>query len=84
MKIRITEIPHWNYSDVHQLKLSMLKQALEEIADRRRSIKMRDEAREWLFDENPDNPFSARKCAIAGGYDIDRLRELLSFLTRYS
>lgn len=83
MKIRVNEVPHWNKTDIHVLKLSMLKQALGELADRRMSPRIRKEAIDWLFEENLSNPFNARECARAGGYDIDRLRDNLQGLIRH-
>lgn len=73
--------PNWTEQDIDELRLGMIKSALEEIRDNRRSLPMRKEAYWWLMSNDSDNPMSALNCCLALGLDIHRLRYLMNRLT---
>ncbi|WP_318408870.1 hypothetical protein [Photobacterium leiognathi] len=64
----------WTDDDVTDLMEGMLKSALLDIADGRKSKVMKDEAIEWLIRDDYSSAFSACNCCKALGYDIDLLR----------
>lgn len=64
----------WTDDDVTELMSGMLKSALEDIADGRKSKTMKDEAIEWLMRDDYSSAFSACNCCKSLGYDIDLLR----------
>lgn len=64
----------WTDDDVTELMSGMLKSALEDIADGRKSKAMKDEAIEWLMRDDYTYAFSACNCCKKLGYDIDILR----------
>ncbi|MGR5178866.1 hypothetical protein [Vibrio mediterranei] len=63
----------WTREEVIQIQKAMLKQALSEVRDGRRSKAMREEAWNWLMSDD-DHPFCSRICAANNGLDIDILR----------
>lgn len=72
----------WEADEILILQQKMLLLALEEIRDRRKSAEMRLEAWNWLFSDNDELPFSARRCALNSGYDIDNIRYLIKRLVK--
>lgn len=74
----------WTYDEIIAIQKAMLKQALVEIRDKRRSRQMREEAWRWLF--SPEHHyFSADVCAANNNYDIDVIRaQVRRFVTDLS
>ncbi|MEZ9863864.1 hypothetical protein AB4525_08235 [Vibrio breoganii] len=72
---------NWEDEEVIAIQLAMIKQALNELNDHRRSEKMRKEAWDWLFSDE-DHPFCSRLCASNNGLDIDCLRSLVRRLVK--
>lgn len=70
----------WTNSDIDELMLGMLTTALDEIRDRRKSIAMQKEAKEWLMQDDEHSPFSALNCCRSLGLDLSRLRDLTNNL----
>lgn len=66
----------WEDQEVLKMQKAMLVLTLNEIRDRRKSKKMRQEAWDWLFSDE-DHPFSSEVCATNNGYDINELRSLV-------
>ena len=64
----------WRDNEVQELQYDMLVLALEEIRDHRKSTKMRQEAWDWLMNDNEGYAFSSHICALANGLDIDAIR----------
>lgn len=69
----------WQEKEIISIQNAMLKQAIAEVRDRRKSQTMRQEAWQWLMNDE-DTPFAARLCAENNGYDIDVLRTMLKRL----
>ncbi|WP_318444890.1 hypothetical protein [Photobacterium leiognathi] len=70
----LQDLTLWSDDDVTDLMDGMLKSALLDIADGRKSQVMKDEAIEWLMRDDYSSAFSACNCCKALGYDIDLLR----------
>ena len=70
----LQDLTLWSDDDVTDLMEGMLKSALLDIADGRKSQVMKDEAIQWLMRDDYDSAFSACNCCKALGYDIDLLR----------
>ncbi|GMQ49621.1 hypothetical protein [Vibrio sp. 10N] len=70
----------WTDSEIRNLCFNMLKEAVREIRDHRKSQQMREEAREWLL-SNSQSPFSAINCCDYAGIDIHSLRKNVDRLT---
>lgn len=63
----------WEDVEIFAIQKAMLKQALAELRDKRKSRQMREEAWRWLFSPE-QHPFSADVCAANNNYDIDVIR----------
>ena len=66
----------WDDVEIFSLQKEMLKQALYELRDLRKSKQMRQEAWDWIMSDE-DHAFSSRVCASNNGYEIERLRAYL-------
>lgn len=81
-RYRLNEtISEWTESEIRNLCFNMLKEAVREIRDRRKSQQMRQEAREWLLSNDCQSPFSAINCCNYAGIDIHTLRMNVDRLT---
>jgi hypothetical protein len=70
----------WTLDDINELMLGMVVTALTEVKDRRKSLNMRREAKEWLMSDDTCSPFSALNCCQTLGLDLFRLRNLSNTL----
>jgi hypothetical protein len=73
----LDELPdfEWTNDKILELMDGMIKSALQSIRDRKVNTKAFAEDIAWLYDwRNEDHPFSAEKCAIVAGLDIDSIR----------
>lgn len=66
----------WEDIEIFALQKAMLKQALHELRDQRKSKQMRQEAWDWIMSDE-DHAFCSRICASNNGYNIDELRGYL-------
>lgn len=69
----------WSEEDIKELQFALLNTALEELKDGRKSIKMRQEAWDWLMEDETSSvsEFSASYCCSANGISIEKLRSML-------
>lgn len=72
----------WTTSDIEELQLGMIKSALVDIRDRRKSIKMRQEAYDWIMSNDTHQPLSYVNCCRSIGLDEVVLRDLFLRLTQ--
>lgn len=63
----------WSSEEIRSIQKAMLKQALAELRDKRKSHQMRVEAWNWLMSDE-DHPFCSRVCAESNALNIDILR----------
>jgi hypothetical protein len=66
----------WEDTEIYALQKAMLKQALQELRDLRKSKQMRQEAWNWIMSDE-EHAFSSRTCASNNGYNIEQLRGYL-------
>lgn len=66
----------WTESDIEELQIGMIKSALVDVRDRRKSIKMRREAYDWLMSDDTQEPLSYVNCCRSIGLDDAVLRDL--------
>ncbi|MEZ9900179.1 hypothetical protein AB4332_03620 [Vibrio breoganii] len=68
----------WSIQHIKQLQKSMIYTALEEMRDGRKSLQMKQEARDWILENNEAYPFSFVNCCECNGLNPYRLRWLLN------
>ncbi len=72
----------WSAEDINELQMGMIKSAIEDLRDGRKSKKMQLEAKEWLLSNDLTSPFSFINCCSALGLDADNLRILVNKMTQ--
>lgn len=77
--LELEENYQWNDDDILDMQFKVLRYSLVEISDRRRSRKMRDEALEWLFNDDL-HPFSSQLCAQSHKINIQVIRNTVKRL----
>lgn len=75
-------LSEWTDEDITELQHGMIKSAIEDIRDGRKSKKMQQEARKWMLCTDLDYPFSFVNCCSALGFDETVLRNLVNRLTQ--
>ena len=72
----------WTTDDISELQYGMIKSAIDDVRDGRKSKKMQQEARDWLLSEDSALPLSFSNCCLALGLDADVLLDLVNKLTQ--
>jgi len=72
----------WTYDDITELQYGMIKSAINDVRDGRKSKKMQQEAKTWLLSEDDEQPFTFSNCCLALGLDADVLLDLVDTLTQ--
>lgn len=72
--------PTWTYQMIEDLQYGMIKSAIDDIRDGRKSKLMRQEATKWLLEDDYFHPLSFCNCCRSLGLDAELLRSMLSRL----
>lgn len=67
----------WSVQHVKELQMSMIIEALELLNDGRKSVKMQQDAIEWVAHKS-SHPFSFDTCCAANDLNPDHLRWMLN------
>lgn len=70
----------WTDVDIEELQYGMIKSAINDVRDGRKSKLMQREAKKWLMDDDYDHPLSFCNCCLSLGLDEERLRLMLNRL----
>lgn len=72
----------WTTEDITELQMGMIKSAIEDLRDGRKSKKMQQEAKEWLISDDSTSPFSFNNCCSVLGLDAEKLKMLINRMTQ--
>lgn len=72
----------WTDEHLDELRIGLIKTAIDEVRDGRKSKRMQQEAREWIMTDDLRHPLSYLNCCRAIGLDGEKLRELLNHLLK--
>ncbi|BBM67874.1 hypothetical protein VA249_45200 (plasmid) [Vibrio alfacsensis] len=72
--------PIWTDENIDELLYGMIKSAINDVRDGRKSKLMRQEAAKWLLDDDYIHPLSFCNCCRSLGLDAELLRSMLSRL----
>lgn len=75
-------LKQWQFDEIYELQFGMIKSAIEDIRDGRKSKLMQKEAREWLVSDDLSSPFSFSNCCQTCGLDETVLRNMVNKLTQ--
>ncbi len=70
----------WTDEDIEELQYGMIKSAINDVRDGRKSKLMQREAKKWLWDDDYHHPLSFCNCCLSLGLDVELLRSMLSRL----
>ncbi|NAX34115.1 hypothetical protein CAG54_00400 [Vibrio sp. V27_P1S3P104] len=70
----------WTDQMIHEFQYGMIKSAINDIQDGRKSKRMRQEATRWLLDDDYVHPLSFCNCCRSLDLDAEYLRTMLSRL----
>lgn len=72
----------WTDEDVYELQIGMIKSAINDVRDGRKSKLMQREAKRWLLEDDYVHPLSFCNCCRSVGLDAELLRSMLSRLLK--
>ena len=72
----------WTTDDINEIQYGMVRSAIDDVRDGRKSKKMQQEAKDWLLSNEHELPLSFSNCCLALGLDAEVLLNLLDRLTQ--
>ena len=70
-------LEEWTNDDITELQLGMIRSALEDLRDGRKSKKMQQEAKDWLLCSDKQSPFSFLVCCQTVGLNPYQLLNMV-------
>ena len=64
----------WTDREISNLCFNLVKEAVRDLHDHRKTKQRKQESREWLFSNDTVHPFSAVNCCDRANLDIHSLR----------
>lgn len=75
--------PEWTDRELSNLCFSLVKEAVRDLQDDRKTKQRKRESREWLFSNDTAHPFSAMNCCDLANLDIHVIRANVNRLTTW-